>query len=117
MVAEWSVGLFDCFGDFRTCCLTCWCPCVTFGRIAEIADKGSTSCCMHGTLYVLLGSIGCNWLYSCTKRSSMWAQYNFQGSPCMDCFVHMCCESCALCQEYKQLENRGFNMSKGISPC
>lgn len=75
------------------------------------------ACCMHGTLYVLLGSIGCNWLYSCTKRSSMRAQYNFQGSPCMDCFVHMCCESCALCQEYKQLENRGFNMSKGISPC
>lgn len=23
-------------------CLTCWCPCVTFGRIAEIVDKGST---------------------------------------------------------------------------
>uniref|UniRef100_R7W4W8 Uncharacterized protein n=1 Tax=Aegilops tauschii TaxID=37682 RepID=R7W4W8_AEGTA len=62
---------------------------------------------------LLTRSIGCNWLYSCTKRSSMRAQYNFQGSPYMDCFVHMCCESCALCQEYKQLENRGFNMSKG----
>ena len=23
-------------------CLTCWCPCVTFGRIAEIVDRGST---------------------------------------------------------------------------
>lgn len=23
-------------------CLTCWCPCITFGRIAEIADRGST---------------------------------------------------------------------------
>ncbi|KAK1605706.1 hypothetical protein QYE76_029379 [Lolium multiflorum] len=42
MVGEWSVGLFDCFGDFGTCCLTFWCPCVTFGRIAEIVDKGST---------------------------------------------------------------------------
>ena len=23
-------------------CLTCWCPCITFGRIAEIVDKGSS---------------------------------------------------------------------------
>ncbi|XP_071680012.1 cell number regulator 11-like [Lolium perenne] len=111
-LGKWSTGLFGCFGDCGTFCLTCWCPCITFGRIADIADKGS-SC--TGTLYVLLGSIGCNWLYSCTKRSSLRAQYNFPGSPFMDCCVHMFCESCALCQEYKELENRGFNMSKGIS--
>uniref|UniRef100_A0A453GP61 Uncharacterized protein n=1 Tax=Aegilops tauschii subsp. strangulata TaxID=200361 RepID=A0A453GP61_AEGTS len=72
MLGKWSVGLCDCFGDSGTCCLTCWCPCITFGRIAEVVDGGSSSCCMHGTL-------------------------------------------CALCQEYKELENRGFNMSKGIS--
>ncbi|PNT76077.1 cell number regulator 11 [Brachypodium distachyon] len=113
MVGEWSVGLFDCFGDFGTCCLTFWCPCVTFGRIAEIVDKGSTSCCMNGTLYVCLGTIGFHWLYSCTKRSAMRSQYNLQESPCMDCCVHLCCESCALCQEYKELETRGFNMAKG----
>lgn len=23
-------------------CLTCWCPCITFGRVAEIVDKGSS---------------------------------------------------------------------------
>lgn len=23
-------------------CLTCWCPCITFGQIAEIVDKGSS---------------------------------------------------------------------------
>lgn len=33
----------------------------------------------------------------------------------MDCCVHLCCESCALCQEYKELETRGFNMAKGLS--
>uniref|UniRef100_A0ACD6ANF1 Uncharacterized protein n=1 Tax=Avena sativa TaxID=4498 RepID=A0ACD6ANF1_AVESA len=57
MVGEWSVGLFDCFGDCGTCCLTLWCPCVTFGRIAEIVDKGSTSCCMNGTIYVCLACL------------------------------------------------------------
>lgn len=173
MSGEWSVKLFDCFGDSGTCmqscfsvvlaplihgfpilhvwfhffcnytgCLTCWCPCITFGRIAEIVDKGSTcrhinlslralvqaqktinlvcwlslfpACCMHGTLYVLLATIGCQWLYACTKRSSMRAQYNLQQSPCLDCCVHFFCDSCALCQEYKELEKRGFNMSKGL---
>uniref|UniRef100_J3MD45 Uncharacterized protein n=1 Tax=Oryza brachyantha TaxID=4533 RepID=J3MD45_ORYBR len=89
MSAEWSVGLFGCFGDC------------------------GTSCCMHGTLYVLLGTIGCQCLYSCTKRSSMRAQYNLQQSPCFDCCVHFFCESCALCQEYRELEKRGFNMAKG----
>ncbi|VAH69353.1 unnamed protein product [Triticum turgidum subsp. durum] len=113
MLGNWSVGLCDCFSDSGTCCLTCWCPCITFGRIAKVVDEGSSSCCMHGTLYLLLGSVGWNWLYSCTKRTSMRAQYNFPGSPYMDCLVHLCCERCALCQEYKELENRGFNMSKG----
>lgn len=124
-------------------CLTCWCPCVTFGRVAEVVDRGSTcmsskhyilfvhpyrlsisladsyffaACCMNGTLYVLLMSIGCQWLYTCSKRSSMRAQYNLQESPCLDCCVHFWCDTCALCQEYRELEKRGFNMAKGIPP-
>ncbi|KAI4996137.1 hypothetical protein ZWY2020_041278, partial [Hordeum vulgare] len=76
-------------------CLTSWCPCVTFGRLAGIVDKG------------------CNWLYSCIKRSAMRSQYNLKASPCIDCCIHFFCEGCALCQEYKELENRGFNMAKG----
>ncbi|XP_040258847.1 cell number regulator 11-like [Aegilops tauschii subsp. strangulata] len=99
MLGKWSVGLCDCFGDSGTCCLTCWCPCITFGRIAEVVDGGSSCMCF---LIFCAGD----------QRSSMRAQYNFPGSPYMDCLVHLCCERCALCQEYKELENRGFNMSK-----
>ncbi|XP_021316081.1 cell number regulator 11 isoform X1 [Sorghum bicolor] len=156
MPGEWSVGLCDCFGDFNTCCLTFWCPCVTFGRTAEIVDRGSicmcstyphhhllifsmkkfififlvdacikaisllgslsrlfAACCMNGTLYYLLATIGCQWLYGCTKRSSMRTQYNLQESPCLDCCVHFWCGPCALCQEYRELEKRGFNMANG----
>ncbi|KAF8723699.1 hypothetical protein HU200_021662 [Digitaria exilis] len=113
MSGEWSVGLCSCFEDVSTCCLTCWCPCVTFGRVAEIVDRGSTSCFMNGTLYFLLLYIGCPWVYSCSKRSSMRAQYNLQESPCLDCCVHFWCDTCALCQEYRELEKRGFNMAKG----
>ncbi|AQK68557.1 Protein PLANT CADMIUM RESISTANCE 11 [Zea mays] len=113
MPGEWSVGLCDCFGDLHTCCLTLWCPCVTFGRTAEIVDRGSTSCCMSGTLYYLLSTIGWQWLYGCAKRSSMRSQYSLRESPCMDCCVHFWCGPCALCQEYTELQKRGFHMAKG----
>ncbi|KAM2655382.1 hypothetical protein EV1_011027 [Malus domestica] len=33
--------------------------------------------------------------------------------PCNDCCVHFFCHSCALCQEYRELENRGFNVTIG----
>ncbi|GKV19461.1 hypothetical protein SLEP1_g29722 [Rubroshorea leprosula] len=28
-----------------------------------------------------------------------------------DCLVHFCCLPCALCQEYRELRNRGFDVS------
>ncbi|KAA8532536.1 hypothetical protein F0562_032648 [Nyssa sinensis] len=98
-------------------CITLWCPCITFGRIAEIVDKGSTSCETSGVLYGLipwligLGPWGC--YYSCFYRSKMRNQYMLPGSRCGDCLVHCCCESCALCQEYRELKNRGFDMTIG----
>jgi len=44
----------------------------------------------------------------------MRQQYMLKDSPCCDCLVHCCCESCALCQEYRELENRGFDMERGM---
>ncbi|PHU17419.1 hypothetical protein BC332_13114 [Capsicum chinense] len=59
----WSTGLCDCMSDPKNCCITLWCPCITFGQVAEIIDKGSNSC--------------------------------------------------ALCQEYRELKNRGVDLSIG----
>ncbi|XP_061344939.1 protein PLANT CADMIUM RESISTANCE 11-like [Gastrolobium bilobum] len=113
---DWSTGLFGCFSNFKNCCITCWCPCVTFGRVAEIVDRGSTSCGASAALYTLIlcvtgGSAGC--LYSCFYRSKMRAQYKLKKRPCGDCLVHCCCEPCALCQDYRELQNRGFDMVIG----
>ncbi|KAF3432143.1 hypothetical protein FNV43_RR26882 [Rhamnella rubrinervis] len=110
----WSTGLCDCFSDVRNCCITCWCPCVTFGQIAEIVDKGSSSCGVNGALYTLIYCVTCfGCLYSCFYRSKMRQEYALKEDPCGDCCVHCFCESCALCQEYRELQNRGFNMSIG----
>ncbi|PIN13500.1 hypothetical protein CDL12_13885 [Handroanthus impetiginosus] len=104
----WSTGLFDCFSDVRNCCITCWCPCITFGQIAEIVDKGSSS------LYTLIACVmGCPCCYSSFYRSKLRQQYLLHESPCGDCVVHCFCDSCALCQEYRELKNRGFDMYIG----
>ncbi|XP_044492718.1 protein PLANT CADMIUM RESISTANCE 11-like [Mangifera indica] len=110
----WSSGLCDCCDDVSSCCLTCWCPCVTSGRIAEIVDRGSTSCGVSGTLYsLILWLTGCSCLYSGFYRSKLRGQYFLEERPCADCCVHCCCEECALCQEYRELMHHGFDMSIG----
>ncbi|KAK4430324.1 protein PLANT CADMIUM RESISTANCE 2 [Sesamum alatum] len=110
----WATGLCDCFSDVSNCCITCWCPCITFGQIAEIVDRGSTSCGASGALYALIAYItGCACIYSCFYRSKMRRQYMLPEDPCPDCLVHFFCESCALCQEYRELQHRGFDMSLG----
>ncbi|KAK5842441.1 hypothetical protein PVK06_004797 [Gossypium arboreum] len=98
----WSAGFCDCCSDLKTCCISYWCPCITFGQIAEIVDKGSTSCGASGALYTLI-----MFVTGCGK------QYNLKGGNCGDCMRHFCCEPCALTQEYRELQNRGFDMSIG----
>ncbi|KAH9746253.1 protein PLANT CADMIUM RESISTANCE 2 [Citrus sinensis] len=108
----WSSGLCDCFSDCSTCCLTYWCPWITFGRIAEIVDQGSSSCGVNCALYFIIAWLtGCSCLLSCGYRSKMRHQYMLKDSPCGDCLVHVFCELCALCQEYRELKSRGFDMS------
>ncbi|KAF9674020.1 hypothetical protein SADUNF_Sadunf10G0084300 [Salix dunnii] len=110
----WSTGLCDCFDDWRNCCVTFWCPCITFGKIAEIVDKGSSSCGVNGALYALISCVTCcPCCYSCFYRAKMRQQYLLKDTPCGDCLVHCCCEYCSLCQEYRELKSRGYDLSIG----
>ncbi|XP_072992957.1 protein PLANT CADMIUM RESISTANCE 7-like [Typha latifolia] len=112
--APWTTGLFDCCDDVGNCCVTCFCPCITFGQIAEIVDHGSITCGASGAMYALILCVtGCHCLYSCFYRSKMRGQFFLEESPCGDCVVHCCCESCALCQEYRELKTRGFDLHLG----
>ncbi|XP_071686361.1 protein PLANT CADMIUM RESISTANCE 3-like [Rutidosis leptorrhynchoides] len=112
--ANWSTSLCACCSDVSNCCVTCWCPCITFGQIAEIVDKGNTPCALHGGLYAVIQAFTCvGCLYSCLYRTKMRSQYGLREVPCNDCLVHFCCEPCALCQEYRELKHRGFDLSIG----
>ncbi|KAH7575237.1 hypothetical protein ACOSP7_005304 [Xanthoceras sorbifolium] len=110
---QWSTGLCHCCDDPANCFISCFCPCITFGQISEIADRGSSSCAGNGVIYGLLLMTGFACLYSCCYRSKLRGQYDLEESPCVDCLVHFCCETCALCQEYRELKNRGFDMGIG----
>ncbi|KAL1061882.1 hypothetical protein V6Z11_D13G043200 [Gossypium hirsutum] len=72
------------------------------------------ACFSRGLLYgVLLGFTGCACLYSFLYRSKLRGQYDLEEEPCNDCLVHFCCCPLALCQEYRELKNRGFDMEIG----
>lgn len=81
-------------------------------------QQQTAACGVSGSLYALmLWAFGCSCMYSCLYRTKLRAQYSLEEKPCGDCCVHCCCESCSLCQEYRELQNRGFNLSIGIVIC
>ncbi|KAK8537338.1 hypothetical protein V6N12_043504 [Hibiscus sabdariffa] len=114
--AEWSTGVCGCCSDVSICCLTTFCPCITFGRSAGIISKGRVSCWENCVLYVLvhhLLGLFPSVLCGCVYRRKMREEFGLKQGPCHDFFVHCFCHYCALCQEYRELENQGFDLKLG----
>ncbi|GLT55203.1 hypothetical protein SLA2020_283460 [Shorea laevis] len=87
----WSTGLYGCFSDLPNSCVT------------------------NAAIYALINYFtGCACFYSSIYRTKLRRQYMLAESPCGDSLVHFCCPTCALTQEYRELKNRGFNMSIGV---
>ncbi|CAL9147240.1 unnamed protein product [Musa hybrid cultivar] len=64
------------------------------------------ACGASGALYALI-------LYV-TGFHSLRGQYGLREELCADCLVHCCfCELCSLCQMYRELKRRGFDMNIG----
>lgn len=109
----WTTGLCGCFEDCESCCCTFFCPCVTVGRNIEIISDGYTECCVGGVLYTILQTLGFGCCYLCTYRKALRRKYELPAQPCHDCCVHFCCPACVICQEYRELKNRGWNPALG----
>ncbi|KMZ60601.1 plant cadmium resistance 2 [Zostera marina] len=113
---QWSTGFCDCIDDLENSCFTLWCPCVTFGHIAEILDQGYTTCQRSGIVYALLCTLTLTrlqFLHSCGYRAKLRRLYGLPEAPCEDSLVHFFCEPCALCQIAGELRNRGYDLEKG----
>ncbi|XP_010045639.2 protein PLANT CADMIUM RESISTANCE 6 [Eucalyptus grandis] len=110
----WTTGLFDCMDDPLNAVITCLFPCLTFGQVAELIDNGTTTCATAGMMYALIGCfIGLPCIYSCTFRSKLRSKFGLVESPAPDWIVHFLFEPCALCQEYRELNRRGWNPAIG----
>ncbi|XP_024989871.1 protein PLANT CADMIUM RESISTANCE 2-like [Cynara cardunculus var. scolymus] len=115
VVPAWSTDLFECFDDPQTFIITFFAPCVTFGQIAEMVDRGRTSVGMYAGLYFLIMYFtGCGCLLSAYFRIKMSHIYRLPDDPLINILVHLICEPCALCQEYRELQHHGFNMQLGV---
>uniref|UniRef100_A0A7N2L5D1 Uncharacterized protein n=1 Tax=Quercus lobata TaxID=97700 RepID=A0A7N2L5D1_QUELO len=84
---KWTTGICGCFGDVTNSCFT-----------------AARNCFM---LVYAFGIGAC--LYTCTYRAKLRALYSLPPKPCGDCCVHHFCFFCALCQEYRELKNRGLD--------
>ncbi|KAJ0763619.1 putative PLAC8 motif-containing protein [Helianthus annuus] len=97
-----------------TVIITAFAPCVTFGQIAEMVDRGQNSCGLYALLHAgILYFTGCGCLLSAYYRIKMSHLYKLPDDPIINILVHLICEPCALCQEYRELQARGFNMQLG----
>lgn len=66
-------------------------------------------------IFCALSCLGIGSFYSFKFRSTLRAQYNLPEEPCIDFCVHYCCGICAICQEHRELKNRGMDPTKGIN--
>ncbi|CAI5977776.1 unnamed protein product [Closterium sp. NIES-65] len=114
----WTTGLCGCCEDIPGACCTYFCPCVILGRNVNIVTDGftesSTACC----LFFLVDSLTlglCGFVYSCGYRTRLRQKYDLPESPCGDCLTHLCCLPCALCQENRELKNRGWDPKLGFA--
>ncbi|KAL5993970.1 hypothetical protein ACLOJK_038327 [Asimina triloba] len=134
----WTTGLFDCLDDpsngdlisltlsisSESCyplasfanvfgcpfaaIVTVLFPCVTFGQIAEVLDEGRSTCGTSGTIYV------CTFCHSSRRyRQKLRMKYELIEALTSDRMAHPYFEWCALCQECRELANRGLHPAFG----
>ncbi|XP_010920620.1 protein PLANT CADMIUM RESISTANCE 8 [Elaeis guineensis] len=110
----WTTGLFDCGLNQTNAVMTAYFPCVTFGQIAEILDEGQTSCTLGSFMYILMAPALCTcWILGSSYRLKLRKKYNLVQAPAEDWILHLFCPFCALCQEFRELRNRGIDPSLG----
>ncbi|KAL5734395.1 hypothetical protein ACOSP7_032256 [Xanthoceras sorbifolium] len=110
---EWQTDLFDCCGEPCLSLKTCVYPCGIFSRIANAVSKGKISGEQAtDTLMAYSLFCGCCCYTACT-RSKLRDTFNIEGGVCDDFLTHLMCCCCALVQEWRELEIRGFEGCQG----
>ncbi|XVF24174.1 hypothetical protein REPUB_Repub13aG0104700 [Reevesia pubescens] len=105
---QWQVDLFDCCNDPCLSLKTCIYPCGVFSSITNVVSKGKISreqAINNLMAYSLFCGCCC---YSCFMRKKLRDLFNIEGGLCDDYITHLICCCCAMVQEWRELEARGF---------
>ncbi|MCL7049057.1 hypothetical protein MKW94_025355 [Papaver nudicaule] len=110
----WSTGLFSCHENMTNALQTAFFPCVTFGQIAEIVDEGQTNSAKAGCICCFTLNTPCLGKFKgCKYRGKLRRKFNLVEEPIRDSLSHVFCPFCSLCQEFRELQNRGLDPSLG----
>ncbi|CAI5530760.1 unnamed protein product [Closterium sp. Naga37s-1] len=113
-MGSWTTGCFGCFEDINVCCCSFWCPCVAFGRIAEIVTDGNVDAQEACVIWCFVDACllaAC--VYSFGFRTKLRAKYNLPGDTIKDFCLDWCCGFCSFSQQYRELQNRGWAVADG----
>ncbi|KAJ0046945.1 hypothetical protein Pint_06573 [Pistacia integerrima] len=112
-LSEWQSDLFDCCREPSLCLKTCVYPCGTFSRIANAVSQGKISR-EQAIDTVMAYSLFCGCCcYTCCIRKKLRDTYNIEGGSCDDFLTHLMCCCCAMVQEWRELQLRGFEGCQG----
>ncbi|XP_021714063.1 protein MID1-COMPLEMENTING ACTIVITY 1-like [Chenopodium quinoa] len=109
---EWHNDLLDCCAEPCLCLKTLFYPCGTFAKISTVAnDKymSSGEACNDLVAYSLILSCCC---YTCCVRGKLRKTLNINGGAFDDFLSHCMCCCCALVQEWREVERRGYGHGK-----
>ncbi|KAF2832576.1 hypothetical protein CC86DRAFT_280864, partial [Ophiobolus disseminans] len=103
----WRTSFWGCFCPFKLCALTCFLPCITFGRTDyRLQHRGDmtkyepvNTACM---LWYLAACFGCDCIPTTILLEEMRDEHNLKGSCCVDFLKACCCGCCALMQAEKE---------------
>ncbi|CAK7325915.1 unnamed protein product [Dovyalis caffra] len=122
--SDWQVDLFDCCNEPCLSLKTCIYPCGTFSSIANVVSKGKTSrerAIDDLMAYTIFCGCCC---YTCCVRRKIRQLFNIekqltnicygQGGSCDDFLTHLMCCCCAMVQEWRELEVRGFEGKRSM---
>jgi Cys-rich protein (TIGR01571 family) len=110
----WQTSLFDCHVDQTNAAFTTILPCVTFGQVAEVLDEGELTCPLGSFMYMLMIPALCShWVLGSKYRAKLRKKYNLVEAPYEDALSHILFPTCALAQEYRELQLRGLPPALG----
>lgn len=110
MSREWNTGLFGCFHDPVVCVQTLFCPCVTYGQIAEKFEGNNLighGKCFEPCCCFAIGMLcGCEPCFVLNMRHQVIEEKQLdQENLCLKFVKSWLCFYCVLCQmhaEYKK---------------